>query len=148
MKACSVESELFVSVLLSRRLSALKKLLIVISAWNESADYDNESAFFENLSKRQEIMDEIILIDRELRTAQVGEKLSEGLSADDRQLSARAEEVLRQIELMHNKNISQLNEYMDFCLREAKRLSLAKNTLGAYRRSSEPVMQERYCLRG
>lgn len=142
------ESELFVSVLLSRRLSALKKLLFIVSAWNESANYENESAFFENLSRRQEIMDEIVLIDRELRMSRREDISVEELSQDDEKLIERAQDVLKQIELMHKKNIRQLDKYMDFCAREAKRLSQAKNNLGAYMKSSEPAPTACYSARG
>ena len=135
--------------LLNRKLNAIQELLRTVKDWDESADYEKEAEFSDNLDKRQKIIDEASLIERELdgimqRKPPAG---SEDLPQGPEQIR-KTNEMLRQIQTIMSRDIEQVESKMAFYSQEAARLKEGKNGITAYMKNGMPARKERYDLRG
>lgn len=138
-----------ISRMLNMKLHSITELSTIMKDWDASADYENEVAFSANLQKRQELIDKVILLNRELSNVVHSEDISiSRYTLSDMDLIRKTNEILQQIQELNNRGIEQTKKNKDFYLSEAKRCRQGKNGLAAYMKNGLSTRSKQYDLRG
>ena len=131
------------------KYQVISELLNIMKDWEKTPDYENEAAFTANLEKRQKLIDKADLINKELATiAHQKDYIKPKHTYEQLELVRKSEEMIRQIQEIHNRDIQRAESYMDQYLGLAKKIRQGKNGLAAYMKNGLPVRSKQFDLRG
>ena len=136
-----LDTDLRIRRLVNEKLGALEELLAVMKDWSVHANREDEEALLENLSKRDAIIERIVLADKALDWLRADQGAFLEVRRDETELFGG---IIRQIEALNNEDIRQVRERMDFYISETKRIRRGKSGISAYMRNGMVIPKKRY----
>ncbi|MGI5970228.1 MAG: hypothetical protein ACOX7P_00700 [Oscillospiraceae bacterium] len=132
--------------LVCRKLDAASELMSAVDGWLKSPEYENEAVLYGALDSWQNIIEEIVSIDKELGAP--NEVLGNRLSPEDNEKLKETDEILKRVQSSICSEAEIVRRNMDLYIRQAARIRNGKSGLMTYMKNAAGSAGGRYSAIG
>lgn len=131
-------------LLVCRKLDAANELMSAVDGWLKSPEYENEAVLYGALDSWQNIIEEIVSIDKELGATSLGNRLS----PEDNEKLKETDEILKRVQSSICSEAEIVRRNMDLYIRQAARIRNGKSGLMTYMKNAAGSAGGRYSAIG